>query len=96
MGIRPQLFLSQKITTPIFLKTGSLNLDKDIILTFGKDDYFQSTRDTIINLLGKQPIVFIYNNPTLSRGGSSRFKKRGSQPRVKRGGFQLYAPIQMH
>ena len=41
-----------------------------------------------------------WNNITLkwaimTRGGSSHFKKEGSQPRVK-GGFKLYAPIQMH
>jgi hypothetical protein len=39
--------------TGLYFATGSLNLDLDTLLSFGKDDQYNSTRDTILQLLGE-------------------------------------------
>jgi hypothetical protein len=39
--------------TELYFATGSLNLDLDTLLSFGKDDQYNSTRDTILQLLGE-------------------------------------------
>jgi hypothetical protein len=41
------------LRTELYCATGSLNLDLDTLLSFGKDDQYNSTRDTILLLLGE-------------------------------------------
>jgi hypothetical protein len=44
---------SEGLRTELYCATGSLNLDLDTLLSFGKDDQYNSTRDTILQLLGE-------------------------------------------
>jgi hypothetical protein len=41
------------LRTELYCATGSLNLDLDTLLSFGKDDQYNSTRDTILQILGE-------------------------------------------